>query len=51
MKKIAPWEQPAMKPSVKLFPSTDQEEVDVMTTIQNLANTVIANTASRTLAK
>ncbi|KZS99473.1 uncharacterized protein LAESUDRAFT_816934 [Laetiporus sulphureus 93-53] len=30
---------------------TTEEEVEVMTAIHNLANTVIANTASRTLAK
>jgi rapamycin-insensitive companion of mTOR len=35
----------------RLIPPTSQPEVDVMTAIQNLANTVIANAASRSLAR
>lgn len=35
----------------KLIPPTSQKEVDVLAAIGNLANTVIANAASRSLAK
>lgn len=40
-----------MEKRVELIPPTSQEEVDVLTTIGNLSNTVIANQASRSLAK
>ncbi|KAL5482443.1 hypothetical protein ACEPAI_9037 [Sanghuangporus weigelae] len=49
---IPPWTEP--EPSRKrteLVPLTSQEEVDVLTSIGNLSNTVIANAASRSLAK
>jgi len=50
---IPPWQDPvesqARRPS--LLPPTTQEEVDVIVAIQNLANTVIANAASRSLAR
>jgi rapamycin-insensitive companion of mTOR len=35
----------------RLIPLTDPREIELMTAIYNLSNTVIANTASRTLAR
>jgi len=37
--------------SIRLKPPTSENEIEVMTAVSNLANTVIANTASRALAK
>lgn len=36
---------------IRLRPPTSENEIEVMTAVSNLANTVIANTASRALAK
>jgi hypothetical protein len=38
-------------PLERLLPPTDEHEMEFMTAIYNLSNTVIANTASRSLAK
>ena len=50
---IPPWECIANESAddVRLEPPKSDEETEVMTAIYNLANTVIANTASRSLAK
>ncbi|KAJ7819414.1 Rapamycin-insensitive companion of mTOR, N-term-domain-containing protein [Mycena olivaceomarginata] len=49
---IPPWTQhPADKTESRLIPPTSQTELDVITAIHNLANTVIANAASRSLAR
>lgn len=46
------WEDPELKMQMpQLIPPTSQKEVDVLAAIGNLANTVIANAASRSLAK
>ena len=44
-------EEPEDGPESELVPPTTQEEIEVINAIQNLANTVIANAASRLLAK
>ena len=49
--KIPPWKDPIIPRKEELVALTSQEEVDVITAIGNLANTVIANAASRSLAK
>ena len=49
---IPSWEvTPPKEHSVRLKPPTSENEIEVMTAVSNLANTVIANTASRALAK
>ncbi|KAH8114744.1 Rapamycin-insensitive companion of mTOR, N-term-domain-containing protein [Phellopilus nigrolimitatus] len=49
---IPAWEEPEPPKRVReLVPPTSQEEVDVLSAISNLANTVIANAASRSLAR
>lgn len=49
---IPSWEvNPPKESSPRLKPPTSENEVEVMTAVSNLANTVIANTASRALAK
>ncbi|KAF8139513.1 Rapamycin-insensitive companion of mTOR, N-term-domain-containing protein [Mycena galopus ATCC 62051] len=49
---IPPWtQQSADKTESRLIPPTSQTELDVITAIHNLANTVIANAASRSLAR
>ncbi|KAF7365155.1 hypothetical protein MVEN_00387000 [Mycena venus] len=49
---IPPWtQQCADKTESRLIPPTSQTELDVITAIHNLANTVIANAASRSLAR
>ncbi|TFY68745.1 hypothetical protein EVJ58_g835 [Rhodofomes roseus] len=50
---IPPWDCVANEgdDDVRLEPPKTAEELEVMTAIYNLANTVIANTASRSLAK
>ncbi|KXN88287.1 Protein ste16 [Leucoagaricus sp. SymC.cos] len=49
---IPPWEQyiPEKK-DTRLIPPVLDHEIEIVTAIQNMANTVIANAASRTLAK
>ncbi|KIM43166.1 hypothetical protein M413DRAFT_443978 [Hebeloma cylindrosporum] len=42
---------PVNKPENRLLPPTAEYEIEVITAIQNLANTVIANAASRSLAR
>lgn len=49
--KIPHWKDPVIPRKEELVTLTSQEEVDVITAIGNLANTVIANAASRSLAK
>ncbi|KAJ7212059.1 Rapamycin-insensitive companion of mTOR, N-term-domain-containing protein [Mycena pura] len=49
---IPPWTQQLVdKTESRLMPPTSQTELDVITAIHNLANTVIANAASRSLAR
>ena len=50
---IPPWEPPPDRGDSDslLLPPTTPAELEVVTAIQNLANTVIANAASRSLAK
>ncbi|KAF7298974.1 hypothetical protein MIND_00845600 [Mycena indigotica] len=49
---LPPWTQTAIdKAESRLIPPTSQTELDVITAIHNLANTVIANAASRSLAR
>ncbi|KAJ7672758.1 Rapamycin-insensitive companion of mTOR, N-term-domain-containing protein [Mycena rosella] len=49
---IPPWTQHVPdKSESRLIPPTSQTELDVITAIHNLANTVIANAASRSLAR
>ncbi|TDL23281.1 hypothetical protein BD410DRAFT_858667 [Rickenella mellea] len=50
---IPPWKTPSFgeEDTRRLVLPTQQAEVEVMTAIHNLANTVIANAASRSLAK
>ncbi|KAJ7675763.1 Rapamycin-insensitive companion of mTOR, N-term-domain-containing protein [Mycena polygramma] len=49
---IPPWTQHLSdKSESRLIPPTSQTELDVITAIHNLANTVIANAASRSLAR
>ncbi|KLO15978.1 hypothetical protein SCHPADRAFT_823888 [Schizopora paradoxa] len=48
---VDPWDVPPPEDQKTLIPPTVQEEVDILAAISNLANTVIANAASRTLAK
>ena len=49
---IPSWEVTLPKDcSIRLKPPTSENEIEVMTAVSNLANTVIANTASRALAK
>ncbi|KAJ6559137.1 Rapamycin-insensitive companion of mTOR, N-term-domain-containing protein [Mycena vulgaris] len=49
---IPPWTQKLSdKSESRLIPPTSQTELDVITAIHNLANTVIANAASRSLAR
>jgi len=42
---------PPNKPENRLLPPTAEHEIEALTAIQNLANTVIANAASRSLAR
>jgi len=48
---VDPWEVPSFVDEKSLTAPTVQEEVDILAAISNLANTVIANAASRSLAK
>ncbi|KAJ7935708.1 Rapamycin-insensitive companion of mTOR, N-term-domain-containing protein, partial [Mycena leptocephala] len=49
---IPPWtQQLSDKSESRLIPPTSQTELDVITAVHNLANTVIANAASRSLAR
>ncbi|TFY70661.1 hypothetical protein EVG20_g2351 [Dentipellis fragilis] len=49
---IPPWEPAScIESDHRLIPPTSQAELEVLTAISNLSNTVIANTASRTLSK
>jgi len=49
---IPPWAPVVVKRTVSnLIPPTAEAEIEVITAIQNLANTVIANTSSRSLAR
>jgi rapamycin-insensitive companion of mTOR len=50
---MPPWEPPPERERNEptFIPPTNQQELEVITAIQNLANTVIANAASRSLAK
>ncbi|EPQ54453.1 hypothetical protein GLOTRDRAFT_116357 [Gloeophyllum trabeum ATCC 11539] len=49
---VPSWDTPTTSlPGGQLIPPTSQNENEVMTAIHNLANTVIANQASRTLAR
>ncbi|KAL0961199.1 hypothetical protein HGRIS_006168 [Hohenbuehelia grisea] len=49
---IPPWKEREIDPcSARLTPPTSEVELEIMTAIQNLANTVIANAASRSLVK
>ncbi|KAJ7644182.1 Rapamycin-insensitive companion of mTOR, N-term-domain-containing protein [Roridomyces roridus] len=49
---LPPWTQRLPdKSESRLMPPTSQTELDVITAIHNLANTVIANAASRSLAR
>jgi rapamycin-insensitive companion of mTOR len=49
---IPSWQvTPPKESGIRLKPPTSENEVEVMTAVSNLANTVIANTASRALAK
>lgn len=50
---MSPWEPPipSNENQNRLALPTEQTEIEVMTAIQNLSNTVIANAASRSLAK
>ncbi|KAL1715385.1 Rapamycin-insensitive companion of mTOR, N-term-domain-containing protein [Schizophyllum commune] len=49
---LPPWEEYQSSDStIRLLPPKEPKELEVLTAIQNLANTVIANTASRSLAK
>ncbi|KAF9004644.1 Rapamycin-insensitive companion of mTOR, N-term-domain-containing protein [Cyathus striatus] len=49
---IPPWTQrTAESCDTRLIPPTSEHELEVITAIQNLSNTVIANAASRSLAK
>ncbi|KAF7288523.1 hypothetical protein HMN09_01381300 [Mycena chlorophos] len=49
---LPPWQQTSFdKAESRLIPPTSQTELDVITAIHNLANTVIANAASRSLAR
>jgi rapamycin-insensitive companion of mTOR len=50
--KIPAWSlKPIQETEFRLKPPTNDNELELMTAISNLANTVIANTASRSLAK
>ncbi|KAG7088365.1 hypothetical protein E1B28_012368 [Marasmius oreades] len=49
---LPPWEHHYPEPNdTQLIPPTTEPELEVLTAIQNLANTVIANAASRSLAR
>ncbi|KAF9475644.1 hypothetical protein BDN70DRAFT_883456 [Pholiota conissans] len=49
---LPPWTaKPAEKLENRLLPPTSEPEIETITAIQNLANTVIANAASRSLAR
>ncbi|KZT18431.1 hypothetical protein NEOLEDRAFT_1125374 [Neolentinus lepideus HHB14362 ss-1] len=48
---VPTWETPMCSTGNQLIPPISQNEIEVMTAIHNLANTVIANQASRTLAR
>jgi len=45
------WNPAPVREQARLVPPTAQPELEVITAIQNLANTVIANAASRSLAR
>ena len=50
--KLPPWTPISpSKPQSQLLPPTSEPEIEAITAIQNLANTVIANAASRSLAR
>jgi hypothetical protein len=48
---VEAWSVKEFTPLERLLPPTDEHEMEFMTAIYNLSNTVIANTASRSLAK
>jgi len=49
---LPPWETLVPERNEKiLLPPTAEHEIEAITALQNLANAVIANAASRTLAK
>jgi large subunit ribosomal protein L17e len=50
---MPPWDPPTVTndSDCRLLPPTTQTELEVITAIQNLGNTVIANAASRSLTK
>ncbi len=49
---IPTWEQfIPQKADVRLEPPVHDYEIEIVTTMQNMANTVIANAASRSLAR
>ncbi|KAF5385668.1 hypothetical protein D9757_005476 [Collybiopsis confluens] len=49
---LPPWQQRIpQQNNLELIPPTTEPELEALTAIQNLANTVIANAASRSLAK
>lgn len=45
------WSVASNGKDIRLTPPSSQQEVEVLTAISNLSNAVIANTASRSLAK
>ncbi|TFK52588.1 hypothetical protein OE88DRAFT_1807473 [Heliocybe sulcata] len=48
---VPTWDTPTSSTASQLIPPTSQNEMEVLTALHNLANTVIANQASRTLAR
>jgi rapamycin-insensitive companion of mTOR len=48
---MPPWTVEVKDSDNRLIPITSDAELEVMTAIHNLSNAVIANTASRSLAK
>lgn len=48
---IVAWDPVPLTTDIRLAPPTKDVELEVMNAIYNLSNTVIANTASRSLAK
>lgn len=49
--KLPPWVPKTFDGEDRLVPPTEKTEMEVMTAIQNMANSVIQNAASRSLAK
>ena len=48
---LPPWTVANNAKDIRLTPPSSQQEIEVLTAISNLSNAVIANTASRSLAK